>query len=206
MKQLFAFVALVCAFMVPANNTVWAADSKHPARILIERSISKVQRALSSPNPINTETLIRHYVTPHFNFYKMSKWVIGKKKWKNASRDQRKRFTKAFESLLTRTYKTALNKAVGQKFKVQYYKVRAKSGARYVRVKTKVIQGGQKIRVDYKMYLQRYKYKGKLRERWMAYNVYVEGASLLATYRNDFKKVDIEDAIAQLNSKNQGAN
>ncbi len=187
MKQLFAFVILV--FML---QNVWA---QHPASNLIETSTKNVLTALSTDSA-NTEEILKTHVVPHFDFRLMSKWVLGKKKWKKASTEQQERFIHAFQFLLIRTYQTALKEAAGKKFKIRYLPVRARLGAKRIKVKSQIIQGNQKTPIDFNMY------QNKTGD-WKVYNIYIAGISLLLNYRNEFKRTDIEIAITKLNTKNQ---
>lgn len=211
MKQLFAIFALTCTFLVP-SHTVWAACTKdHPAKDLIQTTTKKVLDAITT-DAANTESVLRQHVIPHFNWKKMSKKLLGKRKWKNATRDQRSRFIKAFQSLLVRTYKTSLKEeAVGVGFRVEYLPVCSKKivkrrdGERVVvgeraRVKARVVQGAKQVAVDFKMSNTK-----RTGNKWKAYDVYVEGISLLANYKNEFKSLTIEKAIERIQSKNRTA-
>ena len=198
MKQLFAIIALTGAFLVP-TNTVWAAcTDEHAAKDLIQTTTKNVLDALSA-NAVDTESIIRGEVIPNFNWKRMSRSVLGKNKqgkskWKQATRQQRKRFVDAFQSLLIRTYKTSLKEATGVDFEVNYLPVCGRNLNKRVKIKARVIQGGKQIAVDFKM--------SKKRSKWKAYDVYVEGISLLANYKNEFKPLTIEEAITKMTSKN----
>ncbi|RKZ81552.1 MAG: hypothetical protein DRR19_22075 [Candidatus Parabeggiatoa sp. nov. 1] len=206
MKQLLTAAALACAFMVPANN-VWAKCTyEHPAKTLIQTTTKKVLDALST-NSANTEDVLKQHVVPNFDWKKMSRWVLGKRQWRNATSEQKDRFIEAFESLIIRTYKTSLKQAAGVDFEVEYLRMCAKNLDRRVTVKARVKQGGKKFAVNFKMHNRMYNKDKKMSEgdKWEAYNVIAEGVSLLLNYRNEFKGVGIEDAITQIQSKNQAA-
>ncbi len=197
MKQLFTAAALACAFMVPANN-VWAdCTYDHPAKTLIQTTTKQVLDALST-NSANTENVLKQHVVPNFDWEKMSRWVLGKRQWRKATSRQQARFIKAFESLIIRTYKTSLKQAAGVDFEVEYLRMCGKKLYKRVKVKARVIQGSKMIAADFKMY------KNEAGE-WKAYNVIVEGVSLLLNYRNEFKGVGIEKVISRIKSKNQAA-
>ncbi len=188
MKQLFAaFIISVC--LLP---NVWA---EHPARTLIETSTNTVLKAVST-HSTGTADILKIHVIPHFDFKLMSKWVLGKRKWKESSQKQRNDFIKAFQSLLIRTYQTALAEAVGSSFKIKYLPVKSRPKATRVKVNAVIMQGSQKTRITFNMYKNK---KGA----WKAYNVEIEGISLLLNYRNEFKRVTIDTATAQLNRKNR---
>ena len=208
MKQLFAIFALTCAFLVPAN-TVWAAcTDEHPAKDLIQTTTKKVLDAITTDNA-NTESVLNQHVIPHFDWERMSSKVLGKNKrgknkWrKKATGDQQalqNRFIEAFQSLLIRTYKTSLKEAAGTDFEVEYLPVCGRKLHKRAKIRARVTQSAKKVAVDFKMS------KGKRTgNKWKAYDVYVEGISLLANYRNEFKPLTIKQAIAKIKSKNRTA-
>lgn len=213
MKQLFAIVALTGAFLVP-TNTVWAAcTDKHPAKDLIQKTTKKVLDALST-NAVDTESILKKEVIPNFNWKRMSRSVLGKNrqgksKWKKATREQRARFIKAFQSLLIRTYKTSLKEAAGINFRVEYQPVcpkdiikcrrdnKCKKIGERAKIKANIIQGGKQFAVELKTEKRK-----RTDYKWKAYDVKVEGMSLLANYKNEFKPLTIEAAITKMTSKN----
>ena len=204
MKQLFAVIALTSAFLVPAN-TVWAAcTNNHAAKDLIQTTTKKVLDALAT-NAVDTESILKQHVVPSFDWERMSKWALGKNKqgkskWKKATRDQRSRFIEAFESLLIRTYKASLNEVAGIDFEIKYLPVCGRDLTKRVKVRARVIQGGNQYSVNFKMSKSK-----RTRNKWKAYDVVVEGVRLLLNYKNEFKPLTIEQAIAKMNSKNQNA-
>ena len=65
-------------------------------------------------NPDRLYAIVDEMVLPHFDFEKMSSWVLGKY-WRKATAAQKERFTKEFKILLVRTYSNALLEAIGKK-------------------------------------------------------------------------------------------
>mgnify|MGYP003571963356 FL=1 len=203
MKQLFAIVALTSAFLVPAN-TVWAAcTDEHAAKDLIQTTTQKVLDALAT-NAVDTESILKKEVVPNFDWERMSSTVLGrnslgKSKWKRRATGNQQalqdRFVEAFKSLLVRTYKTSLKEATGPNFKVKYLPVCGKNldKRKRVKVKARVIQGAKQIAVDFKMSKSK-----RTGNQWKAYDVYVEGISLLSNYKNEFKPLTIEEAITKI--------
>ncbi|MCW9023587.1 MAG: ABC transporter substrate-binding protein, partial [Gammaproteobacteria bacterium] len=58
--------------------------------------------------------LVGEIVLPHFDFIRMSRWVLGKN-WDDASKEQKLRFIRAFRTLMVRTYAVALLDYTDQK-------------------------------------------------------------------------------------------
>jgi len=66
------------------------------------------EREALDADPGKIYGLVNEIVIPHFDFVSMSKWVLGKKNWRGASKGQRDKFVEEFRTLLIRTYAKAL--------------------------------------------------------------------------------------------------
>jgi len=115
-------------------------------------------------------------VLPHFDFRRMSQWVLGRF-WRDATPEQRERFTSEFRDLLVGTYSQALLNYNDQK--IVYLPVQRKPDDTEVTVKTEVKQsGGQpNIPIHYSFY------KNK-DGAWKVYDISIEGVSLVTNYRS----------------------
>ena len=136
--------------------------------------------------------LVEDLVLPHFDFTKMSQWVLGVN-WRSASDEQKARFTEQFRTLLVRTYAKALLEYTDQK--INYLPVHAEADAKTVTVRTEIVQpGGQNIPVHYSMYR-----KG---DEWKVYDISIDGVSLVNNYRtsfaNDIRQSGLDKLIARL--------
>ncbi|HEY0720372.1 MAG TPA: ABC transporter substrate-binding protein [Gammaproteobacteria bacterium] len=142
--------------------------------------------------------LVEDLVLPHFDFTKMSQWVLGVN-WRSASPDQKARFTEQFRTLLVRTYAKALLEYTDQK--ISYLPFHAAADAKTVTVKTEIIQaGGQNIPVYYNLY-----HKG---DDWKVYDISIDGVSLVNNYRTSFaeeiRQGGLDKLIAHLVEMNSG--
>jgi len=139
-------------------------------------SILRDQRERLKKKPELIYGLVDQVVIPHFDFTRMSRWVLGKY-WRQATPEQRERFATEFRTLLVKTYATSLLEFIDDQFK--YPPLRMKPDAKRVTVRTDVIRSGAApVRIEYRLF------KGK--EGWKAYDVLVEGISLVANYRSSF--------------------
>lgn len=116
-------------------------------------------------------------VLPHFDFVRMSQWVLGKH-WREATPEQRGKFVTEFRDLLVRTYSTALLNYTDQKIVV--LPVNRKADDEEVVVKTEVKQSGgaPNVPIHYTFY------KNKKDNAWKVYDVTIEGVSLVTNYRS----------------------
>ncbi len=120
--------------------------------------------------------LVGEIVLPHFDFVRMSAWVLGKY-WPRASLEQKRRFVPAFRQRLVRTYAVALLEYRGQR--IEYLPLREDPASGEVTVRSRVVQPGKPpIALNY--------YLWQHDDRWRVYDISVDGISLVANYRTSF--------------------
>ncbi len=136
--------------------------------------------------------LVGEIVLPHFDFGRMSAWVLGQD-WPRASLEQKRRFVPAFRQQLMRTYAVALLEYRGQT--IEYLPLREDPARGEVTVRTRIVQPGKPlIALNYTLW----QHDG----RWRVYDISVDGISLVANYRTSFaseiKAHGLEALIARL--------
>jgi len=135
----------------------------------------------------------------HFDFRRMSQWVLGRF-WKQATPEQRGRFTSEFRDLLVGTYSQALLNYNDQK--IIYLPVQRKPQDTEATVKTEVKQtGGQpNIPIHYSFY------KNK-DGAWKVYDITIEGVSLVTNYRSIYatkiREKGMDALIAEIADNNK---
>lgn len=198
--KLFSTAVLFCFLSV-----AWAADSGHPALLLVNQTAEKILVQLRAEKNVVTKNnqrvydLVEQIVLPHFDFSAMSASVLGKH-WRTANEDQRKRFSQEFKVLLVRTYAKALVDNMDRK--IAYQPLRAADGATDVTVHTEIPQdGGFPLPINYSM-----EFKDGA---WKVYDVDIDGISLIKNYRtsfsNEVKQGGVDDLIKKLLERNQQA-
>ncbi len=198
--QLFLFV-LLAMFMSVASAT--AKDLAAP-QLAIQEASNKLKDRLQDKSFTKDFKQINQFVEdviePHVDFNRISALVLGKL-WKKASPEERADFKKEFHTLLVRTYSRAFIEF--KDWSVRFLPLNMKEGARKVIVKTEVLQPGiQPIGVNYRMLLE----KGQ----WKAYDIMIEGVSLVTNYRTSFKNEvrrtgSLKAVIEQLAKRNKEA-
>ena len=138
-------------------------------------------------------------VLPHFDFERMTKLAVGRA-WRTATPEQKAVLTAEFRTLLVRTYTKAFTAYKDESVEVKPTAVPA--GATEVTVKTVILRpGAPPIPVNYEM--------EKTATGWKAFDLSVEGVSLVATHRGSFaEKVQqsgIDGLIKSLVELNQGS-
>ncbi len=124
-------------------------------------------------------------VREHFDFREMSKRVIGQQ-WRSLSADEQGEFESLFTQLLQHAYVGKIDEYTGQQ--VQFTQQRIK-GER-AEVQTLLVDKDKSIPVAYIMLL-----KG---DQWMAYDVVVEGVSLIRNYMEQFNEILRKDGYPGL--------
>lgn len=188
----------------------WMAGAAHAADVVAPDALVKetaqkimtklrVERELINKDNQRLYALVDEIVLPHFDFERMSQWVLGKH-WRGATPVQQQEFIGQFRILLVRTYSKALIDNVDQE--VRYLPLRSETGATDVTVKTEIPQqSGFPIPIDYSMYLKN--------GAWKVYDVNIDGISLVANYRtsfaNEIRKSGLETLIKSLADRNAQA-
>jgi phospholipid transport system substrate-binding protein len=175
LRKILAFLAL----LVPAAAAAQEAPDALVKRVTDEvLAIIKADKDLQAGNSRKVAELAEAKVLPHFDFARMTRLAVGRN-WQQANEAQKEQLVREFRTMLVRTYSTSLTAYRNQKIEVKPLKMAA--GDKEVTVRTAVIQqGGPPIPIDYAME------KGD--GGWKVYDVVIDGASLVTTYRSTFNE------------------
>ncbi|MDH5784571.1 MAG: ABC transporter substrate-binding protein [Chromatiales bacterium] len=195
---------MIAVLMLLGSSGVVLAE--HPAEQLVQETTDKVlERLKIDSEKLKADAsliypLVEDLVLPHFDFAKMSQWVLGKN-WRQANQAQRDEFTDGFRTLLVRTYAKALLEYTDQS--LRYLPVHAEDDAQRVTVKTEIVQqGGPSIPLHYSMYQNK-------AGAWKVYDIKVDGVSLVSNYRSSFtteiRNSGIPGLLKRLAEMNQNA-
>lgn len=195
MKKILGLLLL--AFALPAFAATPAPDEV--VRQVTDEVMNAVQQseALKAGQREAVMALLEQKVLPHVDFRLATRLALGRD-WRKATPEQRDRLVDAFKTMLLRIYTSSIGSYRGQKMEVE--RVKAPPGADDVTVRNRYISPGRPpVSVDYAMRLTP--------QGWKIYDVIVEGASLVLTYRTEFAQVvresGIDGLIARLAEKNQ---
>jgi phospholipid transport system substrate-binding protein len=160
-------------------------------------AILRADKEGQSANAQNVKQLVESAVRPHFNFTHMTQLAMGRN-WPQATAKQQQTLTEEFRTLLVRTYATAIILYGNQT--IDYLPLRMATGDTDVIVRSVIRQpANQPVTIDYRM--------EKLAGVWKAYDVTIDGMSLVQNYRNTFnteiQKNGIDGLIKALAGKNQ---
>jgi len=195
------FRRLAAALLLVAGAS--AAFAQEAPDALVRRTtdevlaIIKADKDLQAGNPRKVVELAEQKVLPHFDFTRMTRLAVGRN-WAQTTDAQKEALTKEFRTMLVRTYSNSLTQYREQKIEVKPLK--ASPQDQEVTVRTAVIQqGGPPIPIDYSM--------AKSGPDWKVYDVVIDGASLVTTYRGSFndqiQKGGIDGLIKTLQDRNR---
>ena len=193
-------IALFIAALVPALAFAQEAPDALVKRVTDEvLTIIKSDKDLQSGNSRKIAELADAKVLPHFDFTRMTRLAVGRN-WQQASDAQKQSLEKEFRTLLVRTYSTSLTAYRNQAIEVKPLKMAAAD--KEVTVRTAVIQqGGPQIPIDYAM-------EKTDAGAWKVYDVVIDGASLVTTYRSSFndqvQRGGIDGLVKSLADRNAG--
>lgn len=149
-------------------------------------------------DPPRLQALVNEKILPHFDFTRMTQLAVGRP-WRAATPEQKEALVREFRAMLVRTYTKVFSTYPDPEVEVKSAKLLDENEAT-VRSIIRV-SDGRVVTVDYEM---RKKDGG-----WKAFDVTVEGISMVTSYRGSFadeiKQVGIDGLIKTLSEKNRDA-
>lgn len=202
MKRLCLCLCLIL-FPVLGAGPVAAASATVPPDQMIKDTTNKVIKELTENrdelknNSQKLYKMVNDVVLPHFDFQRMSRYVLGRY-WRQATPDQQKKFVEQFKTLLVRTYATALFQYTGQK--ITYKPFHHDEGDSRAVVKTEIDRSdGPPIPIDYTLSLDN--------GEWKVYDIKIDNLSLVTNYRSQYGEIiqtqGMDKLIAELTKKNE---
>ena len=178
MKYMYTLLVLVCCFFV-VNSSALAVSGpteqlkptlKSLVDILLDPSLK------GEAHKVERRAKIMGHVTKGFDFREMSQRVVGKE-WKDLPQEKQDHFQALFTKLLENAYIGKFENYSGQE--IQYTGERLKDDRAIV--STQIENNGQLMPVDYIM--------TRKEDRWMVYDINIEGVSLVRNYMEQFKSI-----------------
>jgi phospholipid transport system substrate-binding protein len=163
--------------------TVLSADLSTPSG-RVQDSIDKVINILKD-NSLDREARwkkIGLIINDGFDFRSMSQSVLATN-WKKASPEERRNFVEFFSQYIEETYRKKIESYSNQKVVITGETIRGKKAI----VETSIVTDTTEIPVDYKL---------KNNDgTWYAYDVVIEGVSLVNNYRSTFAAIVNNDGM-----------
>lgn len=189
---LMCLVSVAHADMMPPDTLIKSTSEEVIA-------IIKQDQDIKAGNQQKIVALVDAKLLPHFNFQRMTQLAVGKT-WRTATPEQKQTLITEFHNLLVRTYAKAFSSYRDQSVEVKPMKISDADDE--VTVKTSIIKpNGPSLAVNYEMQ--------KTRDGWKVFDLSIEGAGLVPTYRSSFaaeiEKGGLDGLIKVLQDKNANA-
>jgi phospholipid transport system substrate-binding protein len=200
MMQRFTIIAaaMLCLVCLTAFSAPAAASE---ARDALENTINQVLTELKKPamrDPAGRPAVlanIEKIIKQLFSFDELSMRTVGPK-WKSFSPEQKTQFRTAFEGLLRTRYLNSMDGYDGEK--ITYTGETASTKGDKVEIQTVVESEGKAVPVAYRMLKA---------DRWLVYDVIIEGVSLVQNYRSQFQSIldkdDVDTLIRMIRQKTE---
>ena len=201
MKRVARSALGAAAGLVICAQMVWApasADAGAPTDQL-RSSVDQMVKVLDDPalkaysRDQDRRAAIRKEAQVVFDFGETAKRALGRH-WQGLSEKDREEFTGLFTDLIERAYISKIERYSGER--IAYAGESVEGGLATVRTRF-VTKQGTEIPVDYRM-----QQRG---DRWLVYDVMVEGVSLINNYRTQFDKIIQTSSYAELVRKMKAA-
>ena len=201
MKRVARSALGAAAGLVVCAQLVWApasADAGAPTDQL-RSSVDQMVKVLDDPalkadsRAQDRRAAIRKEAQVVFDFGETAKRALGRH-WQGLSEKDRQEFTGLFTDLIERAYISKIERYSGER--IAYAGESVEGGLATVRTRF-VTKQGTEIPVDYRM-----QQRG---DRWLVYDVMVEGVSLINNYRTQFDKIIQTSSYAELVRKMKAA-
>lgn len=191
--QQIILVVFGLSFFVPSGAFCSTPDPTEQLKPFLEKLVAELKKD-DFKKDVSCDQCKRivALAAEHFDFYEMSKRVMGKK-WRRLSTEQKDEFVSLFTRLLQYAYIGKVEDYVEKKIEFKGQRIKGKRAE----VKTLLVDTDKTIPVSYIMLL-----KG---DKWMAYDIVVENVSLVRNYMEQIRSIlrneNFEGLISQLKKK-----
>lgn len=181
------FMPILFGFMMTLASSAFAVDKATDSVRMSVESIIGILKDAGLDQSAKREK-IRAAIAERFDFRAMSQRTLATN-WRKASKEEQQQFVKLFTKLIQNTYIGRVEAYTNEEVRYPDEKV---TGNRAV-VDTLIVTSSKEIPVTYKLYLKD--------DRWLVYDVYIEGVSLISNYRNSYQEIVKRDGFAGLLSQ-----
>lgn len=183
---------LVLTFLLSSVAEVASASptQESPTEV-VRATVDEVIRILDDPKLkepaklLPRRRMLEEVVSTRFDYAEMSKRALAAH-WTPLSPAERTEFVELFKSFLSDRYAEKIEGYAGEQ--VHYLSERIEGN--YAEVRTKLRSSKVEIPMDYRLYLKE--------DRWHAYDIVVDGVSLVKNYRSQFEKIIRADSYGEL--------
>ena len=191
MRAVLSFVVGLGLLLGPLAAPVLAGVPLEQLRAQIDRVLKVLEdpELKKEARAKDRRVAVRKIADEIFDFQETAKRSLGRH-WTTRTAGERDEFVGLFSDLLERSYISKVELYGGEK--ISYLGDSIDGDQALVRTKI-ITKGGAEVPVEYRML--------KRGERWLVYDVVIEGVSLVANYRTQFNKIIQTSSYAELVKK-----
>ena len=178
-------VAALVALLAPVAGAGLPTDQ-------LRGAIDRVVKTLENPaykgdsRAPERRAAVRKIANEIFDFGEIARRSLGRH-WQGRSDAEHEEFVTLFADLLERSYISKIDQYGGEKIVYTGEKIESENSV----VSTKLVtKNGTEVPIDYRLV--------KRGERWLVYDVSIEGVSLVSNYRTQFNKIIQTASYAEL--------
>jgi phospholipid transport system substrate-binding protein len=201
MRKFFLFPLFAMFFAmtgVASAQTVDTSDPDAMVKTITQQVMDQIRgdKSIQSGDINKITQLVNDKILPYTDFRRTTQLAMGRN-WRTATPEQQAQVIDQFKMLLIRTYSGALAQVRDQQ--IQYKPFRANPDDTDVVVRSTVLNAGQPIELDYRLY--------KTPQGWRVYDINVLGAWLIQAYQQQFQEKiqqgGVDGLIQFLTQRNQ---
>jgi phospholipid transport system substrate-binding protein len=188
-------VTIIMAVVLAAASPATAAGPTETVKAAVQQVFSQPDSpAVKAPSVAERRAQIRKVTETLFDFEEMSQRSLGKA-WTQATPAEQKEFVRLFGGLIANAYMGRIEQYAGEP--ITYVGERIEGDD--ARVQSRVVTPkGSEVPIEYRMYRS-------TEGRWTVYDIYVDGFSLVGSYKAQFNRLlqrgTFADLLKQLRQK-----
>jgi len=201
MKKFFLYPIFAMFLSFAGGAFAQTVDTSNPdtlVKTVTQQVMDQIKgdKSIQSGDINKITQLVNEKILPYTDFRRTTQLAMGRN-WRTATPEQQQQVIEQFKALLIRTYSGALAQVRDQQ--IQYKPFRANPDDTDVVVRSTVLNNGQPIELDYRLY--------KTPQGWRVYDINVLGAWLIQAYQQQFQEKiqqgGVDGLIQFLTQRNQ---
>ena len=186
--RVFVLAALLPTVLASPQRA-WAGAPSDQLRTQIDKAVKILEDPELKKKPAERRAAVRVVANDIFDFSETAKRSLARH-WTPRTQAERDEFVALFSDLLERSYIGKIELYGGEK--IQFVGETIEGEGAVVRTKL-VTKQGTEIPIDYRML-----HRG---DKWLVYDVVIEGVSLISNYRTQFNKIITTSSFQELMKK-----
>jgi phospholipid transport system substrate-binding protein len=187
-RAVLALLLALAVTMLTSRGALAGAPSDQ-LRAQIDRVIKVLEDPELKKHPQDRRAAVRKIANDIFDFSETARRSLGRH-WQGRTDAERNEFVQLFSDLLERSYISKIETYGGEKIAYLGDSIEGEQA----KVQTKLVtKGSGDIPIEYRMH--------KKGDRWLVYDVVIEGVSLVANYRTQFNKIIQTSSFQELVNK-----